>query len=336
MKNLLNALKRLLKQLLERPIDLKPDPEPPAPPSPPPTSGKWTLREVWFQPNPRKVMFVRQFAATTLISSYDGKSRKNSWLDMLIDGRWKTIYKGSDETLGPIGEWGGRYWCCAEKGKYILSVGKDGSIQKHAKIARNNEYNVFGTVWEGRPVFGGLGSDPARVYHAQTGGVMLTSPLNGLIAGMTVADNVLWLAISDNKKGLASSVGHAITSVIPASVAYTPNLGLIVGGMREGKVWRVKTNNLTTADVELLVDLKCAKVNRLYPHLGGVFVAAAKPDTFGYLWPDGRWEQIDRFEDEKPDQTGEQFDCDIAPGIDCILGGRRSPKGAHVYEWRRA
>ena len=142
-------------------------------------------------------------------------------------------------------------------------------------------------------------------------------------------DGSLWLAISDGQHGISEirsngTAGATVRQVKPASVAWW-NGAIHAGGMDDGRLWRLVDGKLVQ-----VADLRCSKINRLVVdgRRGVLLAAGAKPDTFAAIHPDGRMEQIARFEDEKQEKSGEQFDSDICPADgDAILLNRAHAKG---------
>ncbi|MEM4203151.1 MAG: hypothetical protein QXS54_03680 [Candidatus Methanomethylicaceae archaeon] len=330
MIKLLERMKDWLRRL-SKPVDLPPDSDPP-----PPIERKWEVREIWRERTPRKVMCVRSLGEAIVVSSYDGKSREASWLHFKKpDGSWYQIYKGGDETLGPIGEWNGRFYFCAENGKHILSVGPGGDLLKHARIPDNAQYNIIGTIWRNRPVFAAVGKRKglARVFDAISGGQLTTLGLDGLVAGLCVTpNNDLIAAHSWGSTGLSSASGRVNRSVKPACVAWSEGYGLVVGGMDDGLIWFMGEEWWANGP-QGKIDLNCSKVNRLVAAHGRVWFAGANPDTFGFIVGNNEYVTIARFQDEKKDKTGEQFDADIWPvsSSKCYIA-RKFPGGCVVYE----
>lgn len=330
MKKILEQIKAWLRRF-QAPVELPTDNDPP-----PPVERRWEIREIWRERAPRKVMCVRTLGDAIIISSYDGKSRNASWLHFKKpNGQWHQIYKGSDETLGPIGAWNEHFYFCAENGKRILSVGPNGDVHKHARIPDNAQFNIIGTIWRGRPVFASVGKRRglARVFDAISGGQLTTLGLDGLVAGLCVTpNNDLIAAHSWGGTGLSSSSGRVNKSVKPACVAWGGDLGLVVGGMDDGVIWFMG-EDWWAHGPQGKIDLNCSKVNRLVAAHGRVWFAGANPDTFGFLANRNEAAVIARFEDEKKEKTGEQFDADIWPvsASKCYIA-RKFPGGCVVYE----
>lgn len=315
---------------------------PPSSPQPPVSDeplvfDRWTVKSIWRERAPRKVMAVRTVNGLLVVSSYDGKSRTDSWLHIRLPEAWRQIYKGRDETLGPIGEYNGRLYFCAEKGQAILSVGADGSVQRHAKIPSEAVYNIYGTVWNNKPVFAGVGEGKtkAKIFDARSGAHLVTLPLSGLVAGLAEGpDGVLFAAHSWGETGVSSSLGKKNTFFVPASVAYSPIFGVVLGGMRSAEIAVLPVSFAESDRPTVLFDLGSSKVNRLVSFDGLVWFSAANPDVFGFIHPVTRKPVIiAKFTDEPKASSGEQFDTDIWPvSRDRVFLARKHPKGCEVYE----
>lgn len=281
-----------------------------------------------------KIMFYRKVKRGYIVSRYDRKSRTNSVIEESKDGKsgWKNLWNSDEETIGPGPEVAGVIFLPAERGENVLKYNiQNGTVSRGAGIPEKYGYkwNVFGTVWKNRPVIGADGPDKkAIVFYADDGKIALTPVLDGLIAGMCEdKDGVLWIAISDSKWGICNSAGWRSSKFKPASVAYF-NDTIYAGSMRDGRIYKKSGDEWIQ-----VVDLKASKVNRLVPdpRRNVMLVAASNPDTFVALHPDGTVEQIFRSEDQKAEESGEQFDATIEPGEGSdVLIARSTAKGCEA------
>lgn len=340
MKKFIEKLKQWWKSLKDQPAPGPVDPPAPVDPPPaPPVSERWLVKEIWKRSLPWKFMFIKAVPRGILLSSYDRKSRKNSELHEYIGGKvGSAIYRGGEETLGDDGlgatDYNQKTFMCAEVGKNVMIYDHaTGRVSRGASLPKASKFNVFNCMWQGRPVAGAASAgSPSFVFDMLTGDPIFTSPLKGLIAGMCEdMDGILWLAVSDGEQGVASSSGHRLRGVKPASVAFFGG-NLVAGSMIDGKLYSVTPKNTNEASYDILADLKCSKINRLVVDGNRLLIAGSNPDTFAIMALDGRVTQIARFDDQKPSVSGEQFDADINAGPNgSVLMARSNDSGCFAY-----
>ena len=292
--------------------------------------ASWNVTEIKRWDAKWKVMGVHVVPRGLLVSRYDRNSRVESKIEELSGGAWRTVWSGDEETIGGGTVSGNDLYFAAERGStFIVYDQATGKTRRGAKVPSGYKWNVFTATLNGVPVVGADGPDvTAAVFDMRDGRKLFSSPLDGLIAGMAEAGNVLYLAISDGKQGIVSTAGYQSREFKPSSVAYVPGVGVVAGSQVDGKVrllegekWRV------------VADLDCSKINRLAydPARRVLLVSGARPDTFGALDAGLKFWQIKRFNDENKDASGEQFDTDIKPDGAGIVMARANGSGCYVY-----
>jgi len=303
----------------------------------------WTVKEIASYGGTDKIKFIHAVPRGILLGRYNRESRENSWVDEFAGGKWTTIYKGDEETIGamvnpepePAAVMGATLYLQAERGKNVLRYDlATGKISKGAKISLDYKWNVENATWSARNTvaFGGTGPNkPATIFSAITGEKLFTSPLNGLVAGLAEdSKGVLWLAIADGQKGICNSAGWRSQGIKPASVAAW--LGTIyAGSMVDGWIYRLDGDTWTK-----VYDTKASKVNRLVVDTRDncLLAAASNPDHILRIRPDGGAETLGRWTDQPQTVSGEQFDCYVNPGPgNTILGARALKVGAKAYQF---
>ena len=292
--------------------------------------ASWNVTEIKRWDAKWKVMGVHVVPRGLLVSRYDRNSRVESKIEELSGGAWRTVWSGDEETIGGGTVSGNDLYFAAERGStFIVYDQATGKTRRGAKVPSGYKWNVFTATLNGVPVVGADGPDvTAAVFDMRDGRKLFSSPLDGLIAGMAEAGNVLYLAISDGKQGIVSTAGYQSREFKPSSVAYVPGVGVVAGSQVDGKVrllegekWRV------------VADLDCSKINRLAydPARRVLLVSGARPDTFGALDAGLKFWQIKRFNDENKDASGEQFDTDIKPDGAGIVMALANGSGCYVY-----
>lgn len=319
-------------------------PKVPAPPPDAPTADQppvatptkpvtWTVKELKRWSKPWKVMATHGVPHGLVVSIYDRVSRVKSEIHEMHAGKWSRIWSGDEETIGPPTAIGGVSYFPAERGKTFLEYNQaSGNATRGAAVPKGYKWNVFSCLWNGSVAVGADGPDvKASVFDGTTGKKLLQSPLDGLIAGMTV-DNagVLWLAVSDGQHGVCNSAGWSNRQIKPSSICYVPGFGVVVGSQVDGTIKR-----WSGAEWVKVADLDCSKINRMaYDASRGLLLASgAKPDTFATFDPKSlTLGRIARFGDEAKDKTGEQFDTDITAMPDgSLVLARANEGGCYVY-----
>lgn len=303
----------------------------------------WNTKEIKSYGGTDKIKFIHAVPRGILLGRYNRESRENSWVDELSAGKWTTIYKGDEETIGaavdpepePAAVLGDTLYLQAERGENVLRYSlTSGKITKGARLSLDYKWNVENVEWKakGTVAFGGTGpSKPATIFSAITGKKLFTSPLNGLVAGLAEdPKGTLWLAISDNQKGICNSLGWKSQGIRPASVAAW--LGTIYAGSQvDGWIYRLDGEKWVK-----FYDAKASKVNRLVvdPRDNCLLAAASNPDHILRFRPDGGAETLGRWTDQPQTVSGEQFDCYVNPGPgNTILGARALKVGAKAYQF---
>lgn len=327
-------LDRLAKQYPPKVPAPTPD-QPDAPPVATPTKpATWTVKELKRWSKPWKVMATHGVPRGLVVSIYDRVSRKDSQIHELSGGKWQRVWNGDEETIGPPTSYKWVSYFAAERGKTFLEYNQaSGNVTRGAAVPKGYKWNVFSCLWNGSVAVGADGPDvKASVFDGTTGKKLLQSPLDGLIAGMTVDnEGVLWLAVSDGQQGVCNSAGWSNRQIKPSSICYVPGFGVVVGSQVDGTIKR-----WSGAEWVKVADLDCSKINRMaYDASRGLLLASgAKPDTFATFDPKSlTLGRIARFEDEAKDKTGEQFDTDINVGPDgSLILARANKDGCYVYE----
>lgn len=308
-KQLILRMRAKLYRWLDRPgpVDLPPADDRPA-------LGAWKLSPLYSKGGRWFPVFVRWWGGKIIVSWFDQGTKKNSRLE--VDGA--SVYEGSDETMGPIGEANQRYYFCGEKNSHVHRIDAAHAVSNAAAIAAGAKYNIYGCIWNGEPVFGGQDAShrTAGVWSAVDGRKLITLPLGGLVAGLCAdAHGRLWAAHSWDETGISSSAGHVLRGVAPASIACVGD-AIYAGDMKSGAVWQVLPASDNTISVRKVIDLDASKVLRMYEDGGKLIIAACNPDTFATYNPlTGAVETIHRFDDEPriAADNGTQIDTDIAP-----------------------
>lgn len=344
----MGSLKRILTNLPPVVVTNAPPVVTNAPPvvtnMPPPTGNqswaRWVVDEHKRWAAKWKIMGIHYVDRGILVSRYDRNGRQNSVIEEQDQwNKWNTLWEGTEETIGAEVEpeaatvYGDDLYFAAERGQTVLIYNRTThKVRRGAKIPDGYKWNVFTATWKGVPVMGADGPDvKAAVFDMRDGKKLFTSPLDGLIAGMAEDDRgVLWLAVSDGQAGVCNSDGYSTREFKASAIEFVPGYGMVAGSQTDGKLRRRDGSAWP-----VVVDLDCSKVNRLIysPRRQAMLVAAAKPDTFGLLDRGGKFWQIKRFNDEKKDSTGEQFDTDIKdnPVSDEIALARANGGGAYLY-----
>ncbi len=314
------------------PTPFPPDPDVPeeTPPIPPPRV--WKRENVWSRALPWKTMFARDAGDgnTVLVSTYNRDSRHNSELHIVRGAKADSaLHRGDEETLGDVSL---TRFIAAERGAHTYKF-ENGKLSATAcKLTGDTRHCVTGCIWRGRPIVaaGYADKNPAIIYDAETGAKLGQAPIKGLIAQMCEdEEGVLWLACVEGKKvlsfdGAKWNQHNAVPN--PASVAYWPGRGIIVGSQVDGRIYDIAGRELA--------DLKCSKVNRLLAvDDGTVLVAGSNPDTFAILHPGSSLEILHKFDDEKQAVSGEQFDAGINPSTRGILAWRSHAKGTEAWRF---
>jgi hypothetical protein len=326
-------LDRLAKQYPPKVPAPTPD-QPDAPPVATPTKpATWTVKELKRWSKPWKVMATHGVPRGLVVSIYDRVSRKDSQIHELSGGKWQRVWNGDEETIGPPTSYKWVSYFAAERGKTFLEYNQaSGNVTRGAAVPKGYKWNVFSCLWNGSVAVGADGPDvKASVFDGTTGKKLLQSPLDGLIAGMTVDnEGVLWLAVSDGQQGVCNSAGWSNRQIKPSSICYVPGFGVVVGSQVDGTIKR-----WSGAEWVKVADLDCSKINRMaYDASRGLLLASgAKPDTFATFDPKSlTLGRIARFEDEAKDKTGEQFDTDINAMPDgSLVLARANEGGCYVY-----
>ena len=303
----------------------------------------WSVKEIKSYSGETKIKTIAAVPRGILISHYNRTSREDSYIDELNAGTWRTIYRGNEETIGavvdpepePATVLGATLYLQAERGKNVLRYDlASGKISKGATLSLDYKWNVENSEWKakGTVAFGGTGpSKPATIFSAITGEKLFTSPLNGLVAGLAEDSNgILWLAISDNQKGVCNSVGWKSQGIKPASVAAWLDT-IYAGSQVDGWIYRLDGEKWTK-----VYDTKASKVNRLVVDTRDncLLAAASNPDHILRIRPDGVAETLGRWTDQPQTVSGEQFDCTVNPGpSNTILGARALKVGAKAYQF---
>lgn len=305
-------------------------------PNPPaPANCRWKMREIWREYAPHRIMCVRAIGDVVLVSSYNSKTKNQSWLHAYIAGQWQKIYEGCEEALGPIGEWDKRFYFCSKNGEHILSVGFDGDVKKHAKMPDTALHAVVGTIWRKRPVFTAVSAHEnfAYLYDAIRGEQISKFPLSGLITGLCVDGyNDLLAAHACGDVGLSSEGGLMRKNIHPTSVAWDVDFGVIVGGGAEGAIWILNKDFWMGGPVST-IKLNCSRVNRVVAAHRRVWFAASGPDLFGFLANRNEAITIAQFKHELPAMLDDLFGVDIWPisEAQCFIA-RTHSHGCVVYE----
>lgn len=327
---------------------------PPVVTNAPPVASEWKTELLWSRPLPWKGKTIETNLYGQVFTTYKKDTRKDAEIHIRIKGVVQTaLYRGPEETIGqeliddpdpwlnndsdyvaPLGAtaFNGDLYFHAENGKNVLIL-KGEEVVKGPAMPSGMKWNITTTLYKGRPVIAGVGQGTKTLLmDAANGSIIWTAPWSALVAQMIEVDGELWMACSDGDWGLRNRSGLVDKTHKPASIAHTPALGLLIGGMDEGTVWR-RTHD---GAWDLVADLKCSKINMLVPWGDSVLVAGSKPDTFAVIYPHTypvvKVEQIARYEDEKVEKSGQQFDACIATeSATSVLYGRETPKGAEFY-----
>ncbi len=293
----------------------------------------WTVKELKRWSKPWKVMATHGVPHGLVVSIYDRVSRVKSEIHEMHAGKWSRVWSGDEETIGPPTSYKGVSYFPAERGKTFLRYDHaNGDVTRGVAVPKGYKWNVFSCLWNGSVAVGADGPDvKASVFDGITGKKLLQSPLDGLIAGMTVDnEGVLWLAVSDGQQGVCNSAGWSNRQIKPSSICYVPGFGVVVGSQIDGTIKR-----WSGADWIKVADLDCSKINRMaYDASRGLLLASgAKPDTFATFDPKSiTLGRIARFDDEAKDKTGEQFDTDINAMPDgSLVLARANEGGCYVY-----
>lgn len=334
-RQLLDRIRAKLKEWLDRqkPVDLPPADDDPMPT---PTPGAWKVTQIYSAKDRWFPVFARWWRGKVIVSWFNRATKRNSKLE--ADG--KEIYRGADETMGPIGEHNDRYYFCGETSDRVHYVDSNHNVFDAAKYGDDAKWNIYGTIWQGIPVFGGHTNanknNKSVVLSAIDGRRLWTLPLNGLIAGLC-EDSMgrLWAACSWDETGVCSSEGHLLRGISAASIACVGD-NLYAGDMRSGAIWQLYPSDGGSIAYHKVLDVNASKVLRMYAHEGKLLIAAANHDTFAIYDPITRTlETIVRFDDEAaiPPGNGTQFDVDIAPHPDGYLLCRAVDRAntGHVY-----
>lgn len=348
---LIEKIKQWLKKFLARGGDAPPDGTPPSVTPPAPITGEWKRETVYKREAPWGPTFIQSRNGGILLGLFNSVGKNHSKI-LFIDsaGKVKELKDGPgiesyhQHITQPVQ---GKDYITAEQGDrcLIYDVAKSQISDGTKKPSGDFRYTIANGYSEKH-------KEPVMVGHGKAQGIALIGMKSGKIlhdfkglgkkgggpigVGTAIAETPqgeIYVAVSWDEWGVFSDGGKAIKDIQPSALCFASGW-LYMGSMADGKLYRRNGSKW-----ELLHDFQCSKIHYIFEDgWGRLLIAGGCPDTFAiYHLNDGAVEIIDRFDDEKQEYSGYQFDAVISPTDDpyTIIGARHiEHKGkAEVYRW---
>lgn len=351
MKKLIEKLKKWFEDLMARRGDAPPDGTPPSVTPPAPITGEWKRDTVYKKEAPWGPTFIQSRNGGILLGLFNSVGKNHSKI-LFIDAAGKAKELKDGEGIESYHQHiphtiDGRDYIAAELGDRCLIYDEEkNQISSGVKKPSGDYRYTIANGWSEKY------KEPVMVGHGKNQGIALIGMKSGKIlhnfrglgkagggpigVGSAVTespDGEIFVAVSWDEWGVYSDRGTGYKEIQPCALRWSGGR-LYMGSMADGRFY-VRNNN----QWDLIHDFKCSKIHSLVEDgWGNLLIGGGNPDTFAvYDTSAGTIEIVDRFDDEKQEYNGYQFDAVVAPTDNphVVIGARHvGIKGStEVYEW---